>query len=327
VIAGFRLQTSGLGTSALPIFGVHKNSTVTATCPASSMRHNRELEARIRTQNNGDYVHKPSRWEKNHEAGETSSWRLPISREQHALFTELLGIFEQTGIEYAVAGAYALNAHTGICRDTKDLDVFLTTANAQAGLQCLQERGFECEICDPVWLYKAHRNEYFVDLITGMSNAVLTVEDSWIERARPALIEGVQSRVLAPEELLASKLFVTRRERFDGADIAHVIYATGGKLDWPRILALAGENWEMLFWALVLFHYVYPAESEYVPRVVWDDLIARFQEATLRPDPKAKFRGSLVDDKMFAIDVKEWGLENLIVEFRKRRLEALPAQE
>jgi hypothetical protein len=57
-----------------------------------------------------------------------------------------------------------------------------------------------------------------------MSNAVLTVEDSWIERAQPAVLEGVRSRVLAPEELLASKLFVTRTERFDGADIAHIIY-------------------------------------------------------------------------------------------------------
>jgi Nucleotidyl transferase of unknown function (DUF2204) len=272
-------------------------------------------------------VHKTSRCGKNPKAGETSSWRLPISTEQQTLFQEILSLFEETGIKYAVAGAYALHAHTGICRDTKDLDVFLTAANAQVALRRLRDRGFGCEMCDPVWLYKAHRNEYFVDLITGMSNAVVTVEDSWIERAKPAVVEGVNSRVLAAEELLASKLFVTRRERFDGADIAHVIYVTHGELDWERILALAGENWEMLFWALVLFHYIYPGQTDYVPLGVWDPLIARFQEAILHPDPKARFRGSLVDDKMFAIDVKEWGQENLLVESRRRRLEALPAQE
>src|SRR5439155_446590 len=83
-----------------------------------------------------------------------------------------------------------------------------------------------CEVCDPVWLAKAHRDEYFVDFITGMSNAALTVTDSWITRARPAVILGLPTRILAPEELLASKLFVVRRERFDGADIAHIIYAT-----------------------------------------------------------------------------------------------------
>lgn len=269
-------------------------------------------------------MHKPSRCENNPDAGETSSWRLPICKEQHELFREVLSIFEGCKIEYAVAGAYALHAHTGICRDTKDLDVFLTAENAQQALRCLRERGFECEICDPVWLFKARRREYFVDLITGMSNAVLTVEDAWIERAKPAVIEGVQSRVLAAEELLVSKLFVTRRERFDGADIAHVIYGTRGQLDWQRIVTLAGGSWEMLFWALIFFHYAYPAHSDYVPRSVWDCLIERFRGAIHRPDPQAKFRGSLVDDKMFAIDVKDWGLENLLLEFRDNRLEALP---
>jgi hypothetical protein len=272
-------------------------------------------------------VHKLSRCEKNPEAGETSSWRLPISKEQHTLFREVLSIFGESGIKYAVAGAYALSAHTGICRDTKDLDVFLTAENAQVALRCLRERGFECEICDPVWLYKTRRREYFVDLITGMSNAVLTVQDSWIERAQPAVVEGVQSRVLAGEELVVSKLFVTRRERFDGADIAHVIYGTRGKLDWQRILMLASDHWEILFWALVFFHYAYPGQSDYVPRSIWDCLIERFREAILHPDAQAKFRGSLVDDKMFAIDVKEWGMENLLLEFRRRRLQTLPVDE
>lgn len=268
-------------------------------------------------------MRKLSRLEKNCSTGDTSSWRLPISKEQHELFQEILTIFEESGIRYAVAGAYALNEHTGICRDTKDLDIFLTAQNAQKALRCLRQRGFECELCDPVWLYKAHRGEYFVDLITGMSNAVLTVQDSWVERAKPAVVEGVPTRVLAAEELLASKLFVTRRERFDGADIAHVIYATRGQLDWERVLALAGGNWEMLFWALVFFRYVYPAQSKCVPRHIWERLIALFQNAIRNPDPRARFRGSLVDDKMFAIDVKEWGLDNLLLEFRNRRLQVV----
>ena len=227
-------------------------------------------------------------------------------------------------MSYAVAGAFALQEHTGICRDTKDLDIFLTPANASAALQCLRERGFDCEVCDPVWLYKAHRDGFFVDLITGMSNAALVVEDSWISRARPAVVHDVQSRVLGPEELLASKLFVTRRERFDGADISHLIYGTQGRLDWDRVLQLAGEHWELLLWALVLFRYVYPAQTHYVPRYVWRDLLGRFQEALSRPNATARFRGSLIDDKMFAIDVKEWGLDNLMLEYRERRLQSVP---
>lgn len=255
---------------------------------------------------------------------ETSSVPATIPEEQETLFREVLTLLENRGVAYAVAGAFALQEHTGICRDTKDLDVFLTAENAVVALDCLRSRGFRCEICDPVWLFKAHRNEFFIDLITGMSNATIVVDDSWIRRAKPAVVHGVRTRVLAPEELLASKLFVTRRERFDGADIAHVIYGTRGKLDWQRVLLLAGEHWEIVFWALVLFRYVYPAHTGFVPQEVWSDLVARFQDAVSHPDKSAKFRGGLIDDRMFAIDMNEWGLDNLMHEYRQRRLRSLP---
>jgi hypothetical protein len=116
---------------------------------------------------------------------------------------------------------------------------------------------------------------------------------------------------------------VTRRERFDGADIAHVIFGTQGKVDWRRVLDIIGENWEMLFWALVLFRYAYPAQTHFVPQEMWQKLIDRFEQAISRPDPTARFRGSLIDDKMFAIDVNEWGLANLMEEHRERRLRNL----
>jgi Nucleotidyl transferase of unknown function (DUF2204) len=257
------------------------------------------------------------------ELPETSSIPVSIPAEQQSLFREVLTLFEQKKIAYAVAGAFALQEHTGICRNTKDLDVFLTSENAVNALESLREEEFDYEICDSVWLYKAHRNGFFVDLITGMSNAALVVEDSWIAHAWPALIQGVQTRVLAAEELLVSKLFVTRRERFDGADILHVIYGTQGKLDWQRVLSLIGEHWEMLLWALVLFRYVYPAQTRYVPESVWNELLSQFQHAVSHPDPKAKFRGSLIDPRMFAIDVNDWGLENLYEQLRTRRLQTV----
>jgi hypothetical protein len=85
------------------------------------------------------------------------------------------------------------------------------------------------------------------------------------------------------------------------------------------VLQLTGEHWEIVFWALVLFRYVYPAQSGYVPQSLWHDLLARFAHEVRSPNPRARFRGSLIDDKMFAIDVREWGLGNLVKECRARR--------
>jgi hypothetical protein len=250
----------------------------------------------------------------------TSSVPADLPEKQESLAREVLVTLEQQGIPYAVAGAFALLEHTGICRTTKDLDLFLTAESWSAALTYLEGHGFECEVCDPVWLAKVHRDNFFVDLITGMSNATISVEDSWIRHAKPASVLGIQTRVLAAEELLVSKLFVTRRERFDGADIAHIIYGTAGNLDWERILHLAGEHWEMVLWVLILFRYVYPGQTHYVPAVLWQDLLGRYLKLVSQPDGQGRFRGSLIDDNMFAIDVKEWGLDDVLEEYRFRRL-------
>ena len=236
------------------------------------------------------------------------------------MFRDVLQALEGSRIAYAVSGAFSLRQHTGICRYTKDLDLFLTAQNSGRAMECLRNARFECEVTDPVWLSKAWRDGYFVDLITGMSNGIINVEDSWIQRARPAVVYGVETRVLAPEELVASKIFVAKRERFDGADIAHVINATYGRFDWARELELVGEHWEMLFWSLILFRYVYPAQSHYVPSEIWSELLTRFTEEVKNPDSHALFRGSLVDENLFAIDVDEWGLPNLLEENRRLRL-------
>lgn len=248
----------------------------------------------------------------------TSSSPPRLPKRQAELFRDVLRALEGCGIPYVVSGAFAMRQHTGVCRDTKDLDVFLTVEDASVALQHLADQGMECEIRDPVWLAKATRNNYFVDLITGMSNGLIRVDSSWIERSHPAIVLGIETRVLAPEELIASKLFVVRRERFDGADIAHLIYTSRGNLNWDRIMQVAGEHWEMVLWALMLYRYVYPGQSDFVPRTLWRDLLVRLQHTLISPTPDAKFRGSLVDDRMFAIDVNEWGLANLLQESRAR---------
>jgi hypothetical protein len=253
--------------------------------------------------------------------------QLPISSskppefapEQEQLFREVLTLLNESGVPFVISGAFALREHTGICRDTKDLDVFLPPENVRDAMMFLQQHGYECEVADPVWLAKAHRGDFFVDLITGMSTGTVTVDQIWIERSTPSVIFDVPVRVLGPEELIASKLFVTRRERFDGADIAHVIHGTRGRLDWEWLLSIIGEHWKLLLWHLVLFQYAYPANTDFVPRELWDDLLNRFRQEVDNPDPAAPFHGSLIDPRMFAIDVEEWGLDDLNEKFRAKR--------
>jgi hypothetical protein len=251
-----------------------------------------------------------------------SAVTLPVEATQ--LYRDVLLAMNEHRIPYAVAGAFALQKYTGIWRMTKDLDLFVKASDVPAALEHLCNQGFRCETLDPVWLSKAHRGEYFVDLISGMSNATIVVDDSWFENAHRAVVAGVQSQIISAEDLIASKLFVLRRERFDGADIAHIIYRTKGQLKWERIMNLAREHWEIVLFALVLFRYVYPAHTNYVPAALWQDLLSRYMHAVQHPDPNAPFRGSLVDDNIFSIDMKDWGLEDLLTQSRERELQKLP---
>jgi hypothetical protein len=244
--------------------------------------------------------------------------------EQESLFREVITLMEVNLVPVVVSGAFALHEHTGIWRDTKDLDFFLPAEEVGRALQVLENDGFRTEIADPVWLAKARRNGFFVDLITGMSNGVVRVDYSWIRRASRSHVFGLSVRVLAPEELIASKVFVTRRERFDGADICHIIYGTRGKFDWQRLMGLMGEHWQMLFWTLVLYQYVYPAHTHYVPQEIWDELLERFKMELKHPNTAVEFRGSLIDEKMFAIDVLEWGMRDIMEEHRSKAGLILP---
>jgi hypothetical protein len=236
--------------------------------------------------------------------------------QQEQFFREALHLMNRQQVPYAVSGAFALHEHTGIWRDTKDLDLFLPPSQMQPALRQFEEAGFETELRYPIWLGKAWQNGFFVDFITGMSNAVIQVDQSWIDRSIRAEILGVPTRVLAAEELIASKIIVTRRERFDGADVAHVIYATRDTLDWNRVSQLVGDHWQMLLWSLIFFRYIYPRHANEIPRRVWHELLEKFERDLTDPKLDAPFRGTLIDENMFAIDVQEWGMENEIERYR-----------
>ena len=250
--------------------------------------------------------------------------------EQVQLFRDVLRFMNDKGIPYVVSGTFALHEHTGIWRQTKDMDLFVTPGDMRRALELFKAAGYETWVKDPVWLGKVVRGKHFVDLITGMSNAVLQVDKSWIERGVEADVSGIPSRVLGAEELLASKIFVVRRERFDGADVVHIIYAMRDLLDWNRVFQLVGDHWEMLLWSLVFFRYIYPRQANEIPRWVWHDLLARFERDLIDPKLDAPFRGSLIDENMFAIDVQEWGMENEIEKYRAahhKRLKRIEKKE
>src|SRR5215475_5676087 len=107
-----------------------------------------------------------------------------------------------------VGGAYAFARYTGIYRDTKDLDLFLRHPDAVAALEILAQHGWRTERTDEVWLYKAYRGEWFVDLLFNSGNGIAPVEEDWFECAPVGEVFGLQVPLLPAEEMIWSKAFV-----------------------------------------------------------------------------------------------------------------------
>jgi hypothetical protein len=101
-------------------------------------------------------------------------------------------------------------------------------------------------------------------------------------------------------------MYVARSDRFDGADIVHVILATRGKLDWCRLRAHMKDDLQLLYWYLVLFDFVYPGHRDYLPTELMAECVEAMRTRWLNPPPPGAFKGMRLDPLRFAVDVEDW---------------------
>ena len=234
-----------------------------------------------------------------------------IDAEQARVFSTWLNIVHSTGVPYALGGAYALYAFTGLWRDTKDIDIFVEPKDVKPLLDALAAAGFETEVRDQLWLAKAHSRPYLMDLLFAVRHATrLEVSEKWFEACHPAQFLDVPTCLLAPEEVIASKVYVAARDRFDGADIVHLIRAVQGHIDWQRVIDLLGGDEEIVLWHLLLFQFVYPGHVDYLPTGLMRRAFRRLEDEWRAPSRWRAFRGMLLDSVSFAVDCEKMGYED-----------------
>ncbi|MDQ3696845.1 MAG: nucleotidyltransferase family protein [Gemmatimonadota bacterium] len=235
-----------------------------------------------------------------------------IPEEEREVYKRALRALNAAGVPYVVAGAYAIYEHTGIYRQTKDLDVFVEPAQVVRAMQALKKDGFRARLEQPHWLAKALDGEHFVDIIYGMGNGVALIDRDWYRHSRPAILAATPVRVAPAEELLWHRVFISERHRHDMADIAHLIISVGARLNWQRIVDKTGPHWPLLLAQLQTFNYVYPEAKHAVPPPVMEQLLRRALEDVERPRSGERVtRGALISRFSFAIDVHEWGYRDL----------------
>jgi hypothetical protein len=220
-----------------------------------------------------------------------------------AFYERSMEILDAAGISFLVGGAYAFRAYTGIVRDTKDFDLMLRERDVPAAIEAFRRAGFRAEIVFPHWIAKAHHGEAFLDIIFNSGNGLCRVDDEWFQHGRSARVLGREAMLCPPEEIIWQKAYIMERERFDGADVAHLVRCCKDTLDWERLLRRFGADGPVLFAHMVLVRFIYPGEPDLVPSWV----IERLASAGVPSTSERVCNGTLLSREQYLPDIERWG--------------------
>jgi hypothetical protein len=211
-----------------------------------------------------------------------------------------------------VGGTYALRRYTGIQRPTKDLDVFCIKSEYPRILKVLGDAGYRTEVTNPNWIAKIFDGDRYIDLIFSSGNGICDVDESWFTFSPLGTVLGRLVPLMPAEEMIWSKAFIQERERFDGADVHHLIHCQGDRLDWQRLLDRFDPHWEVLLAHLLNYRFVYPSDTWAIPNEVMDELLGRASRLT-EPSPRFGMtcRGDLLSDKQYRVDFADWGYDEI----------------
>jgi hypothetical protein len=223
-----------------------------------------------------------------------------------AFYLTALDRLEASGVPFLVGGTFAYARYTAIDRETKDLDVLVLPDDVRRTLAAFEAAGYRTEIPFPHWLAKIRQDGHVLDVIFSSGNGVARVDDEWFAHAAESEVLGRRLRLCPLEELVWSKAFVQERERFDGADVLHLLRDAGRDMDWPRLLARFGDDWPVLLSHLVCFHYVYPDRRDSVPPGLIAEMAERLAAQPKEPQNRVCY-GTLLSREQYLHDVRHLG--------------------
>ncbi|MFL6192885.1 MAG: hypothetical protein ACJ75H_01845 [Thermoanaerobaculia bacterium] len=242
-----------------------------------------------------------------------------LSPETIEFYRDAMTALDEAGVPFLVGGAYAYARYTGIARHTKDFDVFVRPGDFDRALDAFARQGWETRRTFSHWLGKGLKGDDFVDVIFSSGNGVARVDDLWFRHAVDEVVLERPAKLAPAEEMIWSKSFIMERERFDGADVSHLLHCRAGDLDWDRLLLRFDRHggWRVLMAHLVLFGYIYPGDAHLIPNRIIEALNDRLRRETEHPPaPEAEkvCRGTILSRSQYLVDTHLWDYQDARVQ-------------
>jgi hypothetical protein len=202
-------------------------------------------------------------------------WPGYIAPEQWEIYSRVIDNALARKIPFALGGAFALAAHTGLWRDTKDLDLYVLPRYRERLIEVVRSAGladyYDKLPYDRWWIYRATADGTIVDVIWAMANHRAEIDDLWM--SGPSVeICGRTLRVLPPEVMIWDKLYILQRERCDWPDVMNLFFYTGSEVDWDLLTTRMGDHAPLLAAALTVFRWIAPGPADALPGWLWEKL-------------------------------------------------------
>lgn len=229
--------------------------------------------------------------------------------EEIAFYRRVIEKLQEAKVPFLIGGTHMMEHYTGLVRDTKDLDLHVKRQDVERAREVMSAAGYRTELTFPHWLAKISQGKYFVDVIFSSGNGICEVDDVWFRYATAGEVWRLPVRFTPPEESVWSKAFIMERERYDGADVAHLLHACAARMDWLRLLWRFDRHWRVLLSHLLLFGFIYPTKRALVPQWMLQELWSRVQKEvknSVRDREDDICRGTLLSREQFLPDLEFW---------------------
>ncbi|MFF4173334.1 nucleotidyltransferase family protein [Streptomyces sp. NPDC001744] len=168
-------------------------------------------------------------------AHEGDATALPPDHTQAILETtkQVGAVLKTTGCPFALIGGVAAYAHGIPVRLQHDTDFAVRREDAEIVTEALRKHGVR--IVDPPedWLVKARSGGEEIDLIFALAGRPVTTE--LLERAQTLPVDSVHMPVLAPTDLMVSRLLAFSEHHCDFGALLPVARGLRERVDWEQV--------------------------------------------------------------------------------------------
>ena len=196
----------------------------------------------------------------------------PFGEIEHAL-KRAAAALRDAGVPFLLGGSLASWARGG--PETRhDLDLMIRPADVETALEALTEAGMRPERPPEDWLVKAWDGDTLVDLIYCPKG--LPVDDDLIARGEQLSVLGMDIRVMALEDVMATKLMALTEHSLRYESLLQIARALREQIDWDQVrAATVSSPFARAFFALLEGLEILPAEGA-------------DPQAGARPDPRVR---------------------------------------